>query len=199
MTTLKGWHSGRPRKWSQPFLEKMDWTFPEACSWAMSMLKTLSELVGQSWNDKRCGNYPFCTQLPFCGAMEQQALPSERTAGMSSSNCTNPMPLCGRIFVGARFRLCVLFAWECTDCPPRNGPFLSRFFLWNQVLLELTACFDPNFFFTSKRLSQIGILRHTTQLCGLLQHILGIIRSGFLCYDMWDHFLSKWALFPFEL
>ena len=49
---------------------------------------------------------------------------------------------------------------------PRDGPFLSRIFIWCQVPLEnLTACFDPNCPFSS----QGAILRYTTQLYRLLQ------------------------------
>ena len=65
---------------------------------------------------------------------------------------------------------------------PRDGPFLSRNFMWCQVLLEnLTACFDPNFpWFTLNRLSRIRILRYTTHLCRLLQFCNGSFFFFFL-------------------
>ena len=62
------------------------------------------------------------------------------------------MLLCGRIFLGARsphvicLRLLARkdYAHEVHtfEISPRDGPFLSRIFIWCQVPLEnLTACF----------------------------------------------------------
>ena len=70
----------------------------------------------------------------------------------------NPMLLCGRIFLSARFPLVTSpQIWARKDCAhPRDGPFLSRILVWCQVVLEnLTARFVPNFP-SSRRIEFLG-------------------------------------------